>query len=257
MRKIKVFISYAREDFDTANQIYNILKKEGFEPWLDQYNILPGQKWKDEISKAINKSEAFIVILSKISVTKRGYIQKEVKFALDVLKELPANQIFIIPARIEKINPSHPELADISWVDLHESRDNGIKMIIKSLNSIALTYESIEEELYQFENTISTDLKYISFIKELPTNSARFGNKEPVYIDFVTNYEEVKLPEFLLKKYPTIITIVLQYEYKDLIVKNEKISVTLWFSGEETKVEFPVNSITLIEQGDIKIERRN
>ena len=47
--KSKVFISYAREDADSAERLYRDLVKSGLEPWFDKKSLLPGQRWKTEI----------------------------------------------------------------------------------------------------------------------------------------------------------------------------------------------------------------
>ncbi len=51
--KKKVFISYAREDIETAGKLYYDLRKAGLEPWMDKIDLLPGQIWKTEVEKAI------------------------------------------------------------------------------------------------------------------------------------------------------------------------------------------------------------
>ena len=83
----KVFISYASEDFETANDIHNYLTINNFEPWIDKKNILPGQNWDKEILNALKISDFIIILLSQISVEKRGYVQKEYKLAIRFLEE--------------------------------------------------------------------------------------------------------------------------------------------------------------------------
>jgi hypothetical protein len=56
---------------------------EGFEPWLDEEDLLPGQIWADEIPRALKASEFILVFFSRNSVAKRGYVQREMKMALD------------------------------------------------------------------------------------------------------------------------------------------------------------------------------
>jgi hypothetical protein len=38
-----VFISYAGEDLKIAKRLYDDLKKEGADTWMDEYDLLPGQ----------------------------------------------------------------------------------------------------------------------------------------------------------------------------------------------------------------------
>src|SRR5690606_3103051 len=57
--------------------------------------------------------------LSKTSTTKEGYVQAEIKFALDVALEKPDDTIFLIPARLEdcKVPLS---ISEWHWVNLFE-----------------------------------------------------------------------------------------------------------------------------------------
>ena len=41
-----VFISYAKEDINFAQKVYDYLENLGFEPWLDKKKLLVGQNWK-------------------------------------------------------------------------------------------------------------------------------------------------------------------------------------------------------------------
>ncbi len=129
--KIKIFISYAKEDIEIAMRIYKDLKQEGFEPWIDEENLLPGQKWEDVIKREIKESSYFIVLLSSNSLTKRGYFQKEVKEAFEIADELPSSEIFIIPIRTEDCEPEHDKLRALHWVNLFLSYEHGFKQILQ------------------------------------------------------------------------------------------------------------------------------
>ena len=58
--------------------------------------------WDVEIEKAVEAADAVVVCLSSKSVTKEGYVQKELRKALDVADEKPEGTIFIIPLKIEE-----------------------------------------------------------------------------------------------------------------------------------------------------------
>jgi len=130
---MKVFISYAHEDFNFANKIYNDLKNHGVECWIDKENLLPGQNWKFLIKKAIKESSHFLALISSNSVTKRGYVHKELREALEILDELPESDTFIIPVRIDKSEPSHERLKELQWVDIFISYENGLDKLLKVL----------------------------------------------------------------------------------------------------------------------------
>lgn len=80
----KVFVSYAREDRETARRLWLDLKAAGFAPWLDSENLLGGQNWKLAITEAIKSSAFFVALISNFSIQKRGYVQKELKQALEI-----------------------------------------------------------------------------------------------------------------------------------------------------------------------------
>lgn len=127
----KIFISYAREDYEYAKRIYDYLLQSGQEPWLDKENILPGQNWPNAIKSAIRESQFFIALLSSNSVEKRGYVQKELRIGLEILDQIPESQIFFIPARIGECEPNYERLRELQWVDMFPDWDTGLKRLMK------------------------------------------------------------------------------------------------------------------------------
>lgn len=125
----KVFLCHAKPDKDRVRHLYHELKEAGVDPWLDEQNILPGQDWEHEIRNAIRRSDFFLACLSRESVDRRGYFQKEIKLALDVLDELPENQVFLIPVRLEDcVVPDR--LRARQWVDLFGWRMRGFSRLL-------------------------------------------------------------------------------------------------------------------------------
>lgn len=119
--KLKVFLCHASGDKNTIRELYHNLKGDGFEPWLDEEDLLPGQEWSKEISKAVRSSDVVLVCLSKNAVSKRGYVHKEIKIALDVADEQPEGVIFLIPARLDECDVPD-RLNHLQRVDLHHVR---------------------------------------------------------------------------------------------------------------------------------------
>ncbi|MEO1255002.1 MAG: GUN4 domain-containing protein [Bacteroidota bacterium] len=124
---IRIFLAHASEDKAAVIELYNHFKENGFQPWLDKVDLLPGQNWQAEISKAIKNSHVFIACLSQNSVQKRGYIQREFRMALNAMADQPPGQIYLIPVRLDdcQIPKLRQEeygisLRDYQWVDLFE-----------------------------------------------------------------------------------------------------------------------------------------
>jgi hypothetical protein len=64
------------------------------------------------------------------------------------------------------------------------------------------------------------------------------------FISFVTKHPGVKLSKALTNKYPKEMTIVLQYQFQELIVDNKGFGVTLSFNGVKEKIYIPFTAIT-------------
>lgn len=100
-RKLKVFLCHSSGDKPAVRTLYQRLCADGVEPWLDEEELLPGQQWEQEIPQAVRAADAILVCLSRSSITKEGYVQKEMMYALDAAKEKPEGTIFLIPLRLE------------------------------------------------------------------------------------------------------------------------------------------------------------
>jgi hypothetical protein len=115
---LRVFLCHASEDKKAVRSLYQELKVQGFSPWLDEEDLIGGQDWDAEITRAIRQSDTVLVCLSQ-HFAKRGYVNKEIARALDVAEEQPAGSIFLIPVRLEVCDV--PErLKRLQWVDLYE-----------------------------------------------------------------------------------------------------------------------------------------
>lgn len=65
------------------------------------------------------------------------------------------------------------------------------------------------------------------------------------YITFMTDYPGVNIPDYLRDRYPGEMTIVLQFQFYDLDVNDERMQVTLSFNNVPEKLEIPLAAITI------------
>jgi hypothetical protein len=119
MEKTLIFLSYARDDEDEVKRIYKRLQDEGYHPWMDQFDILPGENWQLSIKTALKKAEFFLVFLSPNSVYRRGYLQREIRLALDSGDEMLMSDIYLIPVRLSKCSIPD-ELSSFQCVDIFD-----------------------------------------------------------------------------------------------------------------------------------------
>ena len=82
---------------------------------------------------------------------KRGYIQKEIKFIIEVLSEFPPGYVFVISVRLDKCNIPYDELEKYQHQDLFPHWNKGIERILKSIaknkniNTTSLVYKKEQE----------------------------------------------------------------------------------------------------------------
>lgn len=127
---LKIFLCHSSGDKAAVRDLYQRLRVEDFIPWLDEENLLPGQKWQQEIPKAVRASDVVIVCLSRNAINKAGYMQKEITFALDVADEQPEGSIFLIPLKLEEcVVPER--LTPWHWVNLFEEK--GFERLMRAL----------------------------------------------------------------------------------------------------------------------------
>jgi len=129
-RPLKVFLCHSTDDKPAVRKLYRFLLDQGIDAWFDEDDLLPGQDWNLEIAKALDSCDIILACLSKNSVSKEGYVQREIKIALDKALEKPEGTIFIIPARLEECELPY-RLQSYQWVDLF--RDGGREKLLKAL----------------------------------------------------------------------------------------------------------------------------
>lgn len=98
---MKIFLSYAKEDGAVVKEFHDHLKALGFDPWMDQEQLLPGHAWEREIDKALKLANVVIVFMSPKSVKKRSFVTREANQAVSNLRYKKPDDIYIIPVLIE------------------------------------------------------------------------------------------------------------------------------------------------------------
>jgi formylglycine-generating enzyme required for sulfatase activity len=132
LRPLKIFLCHASEDKPRVRELHRRLTADGAEVWLDEVSLLPGQNWRSEIPKAVRIADAVIVCLSPLAVDKEGYVQKEIRFALDAAYEKPEDTIYIIPAKLEDCRVTS-RLSQWQWVNLFEGDEGAYVRLLASL----------------------------------------------------------------------------------------------------------------------------
>src|SRR6185312_11075488 len=75
-----VFISHAASDEKFASELASQLNRRGFSAWSDA-ELLPGDNWATRTGKALQNSEAMVLILSPVWI-KSPRLSSDLQYAL-------------------------------------------------------------------------------------------------------------------------------------------------------------------------------
>ncbi len=81
------FISYSRVNKDFAVKLAKELRADGYSIWLDQLDIPTGARWDNELEKALEECEIFLLILTPAAITSEN-VKDEIGYAIDNRKRI-------------------------------------------------------------------------------------------------------------------------------------------------------------------------
>ncbi|MDP1624144.1 MAG: SUMF1/EgtB/PvdO family nonheme iron enzyme [bacterium] len=133
-RPLRVFLCHSSHDKPAVRELYQKLRAEAWiQPWLDEEELYPGQDWNMEIEKAVEAADAIIVCLTKNSINKEGYVQRELRIVLDFADYKPEGTLYIMPVRLEECEPPR-RLRPWQYADYFEGqRDRSFQRLLVSL----------------------------------------------------------------------------------------------------------------------------
>lgn len=160
-----VFLAHAKEDKKAVKKLYHALKNAGLDPWMDKFDLTPGVRWDVEIQKAIRKCSFFLACLSPTSINKTGYVQKELRFALDQFQHKPTNSIYFIPVLLEEMDLTDLYVDAIALSQYQASNafeKNGIEQLVSHLQQEAKIIKTINKAQQAKGTDLQTIRQYVA-----------------------------------------------------------------------------------------------
>jgi formylglycine-generating enzyme required for sulfatase activity len=133
-RPLKVFLCHASQDKPAVRELCQRLKTEGWiDPWLDEEKLSLGQYWTTAIEEALDAADIVLIFLSRHSVNKEGFVQRELNYAWELSLEKPRSVIFLIPFRLDECEvPRY--LRSRQWGDYFgKKQDKTYEILLQSL----------------------------------------------------------------------------------------------------------------------------
>jgi hypothetical protein len=103
------------------------LEKAGFNVWLDYRRLIPGTPWAGQIDKGLKEAEVVLLVVSKSSIASQ-YVELEWRHVLNETNKR------IVLAIFEAVDLP-PELEKYEWVDFRGHYEEGLKELIRQLQT--------------------------------------------------------------------------------------------------------------------------
>lgn len=186
---MKVFLSYAKEDKEFILECYEELKRKNFDPWMDEHDLLPGQAWDECLKENMKDTDVVLTFMSSDSVSKIGYVQRELKYFIDKRKNFPEGFIYLIPIQLDKCDVPNAIASEIQFININ--KDLSSKEWTKVIRSLDLAAQQRNiERINEDTNKPKVELKEISeSVKSL--TGYEFNSNYPIIKSKNNNFKEV------------------------------------------------------------------
>ena len=123
-----VFLSYASQDAEAAQQICEALRARGIEVFLDQSELRGGDAWDQKIRREIHDCALFIPVISANTASRHeGYFRLEWDLADQRTHMIARSRVFVVPVCLDatpEVAADVPEsFQRVQWTRLPGGRD--------------------------------------------------------------------------------------------------------------------------------------
>jgi signal transduction histidine kinase/DNA-binding NarL/FixJ family response regulator len=131
-KRHKVFLSHNSADKPAVEALaHRLRQEEDIDPWLDKWNLIPGQPWQPEIEEAIRKCDSCVIFVGRGEPEKGifgPWQNAEMRALISRQVENPAVRLPVIPLLLpgaERAQRSAlpPFLVGNTWVEFRRSLD--------------------------------------------------------------------------------------------------------------------------------------
>ncbi len=98
---LRVYLCHAPADQAAVRQLYTRLRNDGFQPWMKEIDVLPGQNSEQEARRTMAGVDAIIVCLSSASSGETDRLGQDIEFALNIADQQAGNTLYRIPLKLE------------------------------------------------------------------------------------------------------------------------------------------------------------
>ncbi len=140
MPRPEIFLSHSSADKESVKAIAVQLNQQAIPTWLDEWNLVPGRPWVDELGKALRECAGCIVFVGPGGAG--PWHHEEFRSALDLA--VRERSYVLIPVLLPGATPEHVSelsgfLANRTWVDFSKGLDDpdAIHRLVCGIRGIA------------------------------------------------------------------------------------------------------------------------
>jgi WD40 repeat protein len=217
-----IFVSYSRKDSAVARRLFQAFKIIDLNPWVDWEDIPPAVNWLDQILQGIEKSDAFIFLVSPDSAISE-VCKVEIMHAVK-------NNKRIIPILVRDVDSKTviENIRNLNWIPIRETDDfsTGVEKV---------------------KLAITLDIEWVSAHRRLQVLALEWERRKDVSLLLrggdLRNANKMTITE---KKEPLLTD--LQKTFITYSLQDERRKITLWATAAIAVVIMAVLSITAAYQ---------
>ncbi len=137
-----VFLSHSSADKPAVEQLARRLLDAGIQPWLDSWNLIPGDPWQEGLEEALDTCATCAVFLGPSGVG--PWHNEELRVALDRRARDRTRSYRVIPVLLPGADPADPNtlprfLSRMVWVDFRSGLDdaNAFNRLLAGIRGVA------------------------------------------------------------------------------------------------------------------------
>lgn len=138
----RVFVSYVQEDLPLVERLVLDLRNAGYDVWMDRSRLLPGQRWRSEIKRAIAAADFFVACFSPRYWKDQTYMNEELIVAIERFRLMPRDRTWFIPAMLAEcelpdhaLGPNETIVGDMQYADFGKDWDEALRRVVTVLRS--------------------------------------------------------------------------------------------------------------------------
>jgi len=187
----KVFLSYSSIDRPFVRRLAGRIRKAGFDVWLDELEVLPGDSIATRLAQALEGCRVVVVVISEASLKSR-WLRYELNIAME---RMVKGLCRVIPVLKDSVQPP-PEIKGIAYADFRGSGHSGFSALVSALEFEAITarqqrgfwaqVDEILEEVFDFTGSQSIGREYSTRDVEFVGLNAAVEDQDDVYVVYET-----------------------------------------------------------------------